>query len=77
MQDMEELLGRCDADSVQEAQRQIKAKLPALYQLPLHVPHVLKRDERRSAALSEKFTRHKSAPSHREAVRYAKDAMTG
>jgi hypothetical protein len=38
MQDMEELLGRCDAESVQEAQRQIKAKLPVLDQLSLHVP---------------------------------------
>jgi hypothetical protein len=39
MQDMEELLGRCDAESVQEAQRQIRAKLPVLDQLSLHVPH--------------------------------------
>ena len=39
-QDMEELLGRCDSDSVQEAQRRIRAQLPVLDQLPLHVPHV-------------------------------------
>jgi hypothetical protein len=38
VQDMEELLGRCDSDSVQEAQRQIRAKLPVLGQLPLYVP---------------------------------------
>lgn len=39
MQDMEDLLRRCDWDSVQEAQRQIRAKLPVLDQLPLHLPH--------------------------------------
>jgi hypothetical protein len=36
--DLEELLRRCDSDSVQEAQRQIRAKLPGLDQLPLHPP---------------------------------------
>lgn len=39
MQDIEALLGRCDSDSVQEAQRQIRAKLPVVHQLPVHVPH--------------------------------------
>ena len=37
-QDLQEFLRRCDSDSVQQAQRQIKAKLPVLDQLPLHPP---------------------------------------
>lgn len=37
---LQEFLRRCDSNSVQEAQRQIKAKLPDLEQLPhLHPPH--------------------------------------
>jgi hypothetical protein len=36
---LEEFLRRCDSHSVQEAQRQIKAKLPVLDQLPLDPPH--------------------------------------
>ena len=39
MLDLQELLRRCDSGSVQEAQRQIKAKLPALDQLTFHPPH--------------------------------------
>jgi hypothetical protein len=37
--DLQGFLRRCDSNSVQEAQRQIKAKLPDLEQLPLHPPH--------------------------------------
>ena len=36
--DFEEFLRRCDSDSVQEAQRQLRARLPAFGQLPLHPP---------------------------------------
>jgi hypothetical protein len=39
MQDLQEFLQRCDSDSVQAAQRQIRAKLPVGDQLPLHPPH--------------------------------------
>jgi hypothetical protein len=39
MLDLQEFLRRCDSDGVQEARRQILAKLPALDQLPFHPPH--------------------------------------
>jgi len=38
MLDLQEFLRRCDSDSVQEAQRQIMAKLPIRDQLPFHPP---------------------------------------
>jgi hypothetical protein len=37
-QDLEELLQRCSQEHLQAAQRQIKAKIPTVSQLPLHVP---------------------------------------
>lgn len=37
--DLQELLARCNQQHVQEAQRQIKAKLPAVHQFSLHGSH--------------------------------------
>ncbi len=38
--DLQEVLQRCDADSVQEAQRQIRTKLNVLNQISFQPPHV-------------------------------------
>ena len=37
--DLKELLARCNKRQIQEAQRQLKAKLSQVHQFPLHGPH--------------------------------------